>query len=78
MADTDVIFVARAERAEREDMSKKPGSVITAEQHARNAFKRVEVKQTIADREASPEFQENYERLRAERQAREQAAKKPE
>lgn len=33
------------------------------------------MKQAIADREASPEFQANYERLRAERRAREQAAK---
>lgn len=56
-------------------MSKKPGSVITAEQHARNAFKRIDAKQTFADREASPEFQENYLRLRAERLAREAAAR---
>ena len=56
-------------------MSKKPGSVIAAELHARNEFKRVDAKQAFADREATPEFEENYQRLRAERMAREAAAK---
>ena len=50
--------------------SKIPGAVVTAEEQARMDFKRVDAKQSIADRQSDPEFQENFERLRRERMLR--------
>jgi hypothetical protein len=45
-----------------------------ADQEAAKAFDRIAARQTIADRESTPEFKENHERLRAERLAREAKA----
>lgn len=56
--------------------SKIPGAVVTAEEQARMDFKRVDAKQSIADRQSAPEFQENFERLRRERMLRNEQEQK--
>lgn len=47
----------------------------SADESALKAFDRIAARQTIADRERTPEFEENHQRLRAERLAREAKAK---
>jgi hypothetical protein len=42
-----------------------------ADEAARTALNPVAAKQSISDRQAEPEFEENYKRLRADRLARE-------
>ena len=42
-----------------------------ADEEARRAFDRIAARQTIADHSATPEFEENRQRLKAEREARE-------
>jgi hypothetical protein len=39
------------------------------------SFNRIAARQTIAEHESTPEFEENHQRLRAERLAREAKAK---
>lgn len=58
-------------------MSKGKRSAIQqlADQDAAKAFNRIAARQTIADREGTPEFEENHQRLRAERLAREAKAR---
>jgi hypothetical protein len=46
-----------------------------ADEEARKSFNRIAARQTIAEHESTPEFEENHQRLRAERLAREAKAK---
>jgi hypothetical protein len=54
---------------------KRSASQQLADEEARRSFDRIAARQTIADREKTPEFEENHQRLRAERLAREAKAK---
>jgi hypothetical protein len=58
-------------------MSKEKKSAIQqlADEAARKAFNPVAARQTISEQASTPEFEENHQRLRAERLAREAAAK---
>lgn len=58
-------------------MSKVKKSAIQqlADQAARKAFNPIAARQTISERESTPEFEENHQRLRAERLAREAKAR---
>jgi hypothetical protein len=46
-----------------------------AQEAARKAFNGIAARQTISERDSTPEFQQNHERLKAERRAREAAEK---
>ena len=60
-------------------MSKEKKSAMQqlADEAARKAFNPVAARQTIAEHNSTPEFEENHQRLKAERLAREAAAKQP-
>jgi hypothetical protein len=51
--------------------SKKSAQQQLAEQEAQKSFDRIAARQLIAEHGARPEFEENHQRLRAERLARE-------
>ena len=58
-------------------MSKGKRSAIQqlADEAERKSFNRIAARQTISEREGTPEFEENHQRLRAEWLAREAKAK---
>jgi hypothetical protein len=54
---------------------KKSSQQQLADEAARKSFNRIDARQAIADHRSTPEFEENHQRLRAERLAREAKAR---